>query len=642
MIAGVCLVLGIKLFFEVFIKKTKKVNWYFIGALSIMTIYFLARANFDNISLVLSLMIGVVLIFVVYNYKDDMSFKEITLIFTFGVLTSIIIGFVCFGNSRLVSLIGETWAFSRIRFQGVAGNVNVFACEMMLSLIALMLLNLRDNVNLLIYPVFIIQLISLLFALSKSAILMFLLGTFLYIILKIIYSAKTKKMLTKALKTIIAFALISCSVFLIFNYQYQLCKLRFDFAIVRVEIPNLNNNTNNNSNNTTNNNPNYKTEIDYSELTTGRTDIWKGYLKEITKSSQSALFGFGVGHEFYGDWDYYSGTSSHNTVIQAFYYIGIVGFVLMLLVLLTILDLKKFSLKNFNLEGIILLLVTGIFLMGADFFSFRLGVYLTIILFAFRNEEQNEDLLVTSDESMQRIPKVIHYIWLGGKPLPKLAEKCINTWKQQCPDYEIKRWDESNLDISINKYCSIAYEAKKYAFSSDVLRYYILKQEGGIYLDIDVKLLKPLDKFLSHEAFSGFEDGRELMVAPGLILGSEKNGKLVTRMLDHYNNVEVESIEDIISKETVCTKITQVLKDEFELKEENITQNLKDVTIYATEFFCPYNTVTNQKKITVNSYAIHLYLSSWYSYKKKIMSCVKKFLNYTTNGWFGILYAKLN
>ena len=72
-IAGVCLVLGIKLFFEVFIKKTKKVNWYFIGALSIMTIYFLARANFDNISLVLSLMIGVVLIFVVYNYKDDMS-----------------------------------------------------------------------------------------------------------------------------------------------------------------------------------------------------------------------------------------------------------------------------------------------------------------------------------------------------------------------------------------------------------------------------------------------------------------------------------------------------------------------------------------------------------------------------------------
>ena len=103
------------------------------------------------------------------------------------------------------------------------------------------------------------------------------------------------------------------------------------------------------------------------------------------------------------------------------------------------------------------------------------------------------------------IPKIIHYIWLGGKPLPKIAEKCIASWKKYCPDYEIKRWDETNLNISQYQYAQDAYDAKKYAFASDVMRFDVLYKYGGVYVDIDVEILKPIDDLLDTSSFTGFE-----------------------------------------------------------------------------------------------------------------------------------------
>ena len=59
------------------------------------------------------------------------------------------------------------------------------------------------------------------------------------------------------------------------------------------------------------------------------------------------------------------------------------------------------------------------------------------------------------------IPKIIHYCWFGGNPLPPLAQKCIKSWKKYCPDYEIVRWDESNFDINGSLlYVKQAYERR--------------------------------------------------------------------------------------------------------------------------------------------------------------------------------------
>lgn len=103
------------------------------------------------------------------------------------------------------------------------------------------------------------------------------------------------------------------------------------------------------------------------------------------------------------------------------------------------------------------------------------------------------------------IPKKIHYCWFGGNPLPPLAVKCIESWKKYCPDYEIKEWNESNFDLNCNEYVREAYEAKKWAFITDVVRLYAMVTEGGIYMDTDVEVLRPLDDLLVYEAVSGFE-----------------------------------------------------------------------------------------------------------------------------------------
>ena len=95
------------------------------------------------------------------------------------------------------------------------------------------------------------------------------------------------------------------------------------------------------------------------------------------------------------------------------------------------------------------------------------------------------------------IPKVIHYCWFGGKPLPELAEKCLASWRKYLPGYEIRRWDESNFDINILPYTREAYGAKKYAFVSDYARFWILYNQGGIYFDTDVEVIAPLDSIIA-------------------------------------------------------------------------------------------------------------------------------------------------
>ena len=96
------------------------------------------------------------------------------------------------------------------------------------------------------------------------------------------------------------------------------------------------------------------------------------------------------------------------------------------------------------------------------------------------------------------IPKIIHYCWFGGGAISPENRKCMESWKKYCPDYKIMAWNDQNFDISTNRYAQQAYEAKKYAFVSDYVRLAVLYEYGGIYLDTDVELVKPLTPFLAH------------------------------------------------------------------------------------------------------------------------------------------------
>ncbi len=117
------------------------------------------------------------------------------------------------------------------------------------------------------------------------------------------------------------------------------------------------------------------------------------------------------------------------------------------------------------------------------------------------------------------IPKTIHYCWFGDNPKSELIKKCIESWKEFAPDFDIVEWNETNFDISKYKYAKQAYEKKNYAFVSDVARFDVLNTYGGIYLDTDVELIKPIERLLNNNLFMGYD--QKGLIATGLIMGSE-------------------------------------------------------------------------------------------------------------------------
>lgn len=106
------------------------------------------------------------------------------------------------------------------------------------------------------------------------------------------------------------------------------------------------------------------------------------------------------------------------------------------------------------------------------------------------------------------IPKILHYCWFGGKPMPKLEKRCMESWQRMLPEYKIMRWDETTFDVYSHPFTAAAYKAKKYAFVADYVRLYALQQYGGIYLDTDIEIVKPFDNLLHYSAFGGVKRQR--------------------------------------------------------------------------------------------------------------------------------------
>ena len=214
------------------------------------------------------------------------------------------------------------------------------------------------------------------------------------------------------------------------------------------------------------------------------------------------------------------------------------------------------------------------------------------------------------------IPKVIHYVWVGGKPLTPLAEKCIESWKKYCPDYEIKRWDETNFNIEENLFCKQAYENKKWAFVSDYIRLKVLHDEGGVYMDTDVEVIKPIDEFLKHIGFSGFECTNKI---PTGIMAAEKNNAWINMMLEYYKDRPFVKDDGSFENMPNVLFMTDLTIKNYNLVLDNKYHDLGDYVFYPNDYFCPTpNSVGNGYVVTENTYTIHHFAGSWTpeSYKK--------------------------
>ena len=228
------------------------------------------------------------------------------------------------------------------------------------------------------------------------------------------------------------------------------------------------------------------------------------------------------------------------------------------------------------------------------------------------------------------IPKVIHYCWFGGNPLPELALKCIASWKKFLPDYEIKEWNERNFDVYQAPYIAEAYRLKKYAHVSDYARFWILYHYGGIYFDTDVEVIRPLDDLLAKGSFVGFEcqegtplDNPNGNLNPGLGVAVPPKHPFFRMMLDFYNHHHFAKWNGRNSG-NITHKVTQFIDYDHKETLEGGIVRVSDLLVYPIEYFCPLNYYTGEKNITENTRTIHHYMASWVKKGNRLQGLIER------------------
>ncbi|TSO26738.1 glycosyltransferase [Lactobacillus sp. LL6] len=217
------------------------------------------------------------------------------------------------------------------------------------------------------------------------------------------------------------------------------------------------------------------------------------------------------------------------------------------------------------------------------------------------------------------IPKKIHYVWVGRNPKSPLIQECIKTWKEKLPDYEIIEWNEDNFNMHENCYIEEAYQAKKWAFVSDYIRAKAIFEEGGIYLDTDVRVIDKLDSLLDDRAFIGFENKDFLSAA---IFGAEKGHQFMQDILDYYKDREFTFDKNNQMAGVNSLSVTDIVK-KYGLETGNFEQRLKyGVHIYPDGILC--NPSSKSK-------SIHLFTGTWmngkHSIKEKIVTALKRHIS---------------
>lgn len=215
------------------------------------------------------------------------------------------------------------------------------------------------------------------------------------------------------------------------------------------------------------------------------------------------------------------------------------------------------------------------------------------------------------------IPKIIHYCWLSKDPIPEFLQKCMDSWKKFLPDYEFICWNFERFDKESSLWVKQAFECKKYAFAADYIRLYALYNYGGIYLDMDVEVVKSFDDFLDLKTMMCWQkDIGGLEVAA---FGVEKGEAWLAKCLAYYDNrhfvkengtFDMKTLPSIVESLLLESKYNLKLVDS--LKSAIMAEkNLNTIPIFSCDFFSPKSYITEKLELTNNSTCIHHFAGSW-------------------------------
>ena len=212
------------------------------------------------------------------------------------------------------------------------------------------------------------------------------------------------------------------------------------------------------------------------------------------------------------------------------------------------------------------------------------------------------------------IPKIIHYCWLSKDPVPSELKKCMDSWREKLPEYEIKIWNFDCFDVNSSIWVKEAFEQKKYAFAADFIRLFALYKYGGIYLDMDVEVIKSFDNFLHQREILCVESSGYPEVAT---FGCEKGCDWLRPCLNYYDGRKFvkkdgsldtiplpKIIKNTLEKNGYCFKA-------IDSPRQYDDSQAKIICTLPCDYFSPKSYVTGKLNITKNTVSIHHFAGTW-------------------------------
>jgi len=600
---AVFLMLGIKCLYEWFYKK-RKINWWFIACVAVVMLMFLWPFSAITDVNIVNRFFCVGILVSAYFFKDDISFKELVLIFFAGILASVFIGL--FHNSFL-HLYGGLPDWVGSRFPGTLGDPNALALYTMTCMCLVFVLHLTKTLKVLTYPIFVFLLVITVLTLSKSGFLISLALIAAFIVTNLIKHKSQAAIIQGTAIIVLTGIVFICLLSDVNILLGRMIQQSHAFG---------------------------EPKDIFSYFTTSRNVLWKLYIAEITSSPWTLLFG----HNTTTPPDT---LTAHNAILQITYEIGLVGVAFILLAVFLAFGKKNFSKINWAAFALVAVVV----LLHAMVESLLVEFHPCLLLFCFAmfHKEESKPTPILSTGT---IPKTLHLIWFSGEKKPDDIEHCISTWKKVMPDYQIKEWALKDVEeirkLPENKYLDQALVNKKWAWAADFLRLWILYNEGGIYLDSDVEVLKPLDPFLHHGFFTCYEWNKSVEAA---VMGAQKGNRFAGEFLQLYKNKHFVLEEGIFDDEIIPIILADyILRKYQKYRPRNRHTIIDDLHIYPSSYFSPKNTFTMKPKIKANTYVIH-HFANMYAVKTKQKTsfrrtCVKTVL-YFANFLDYPIYIKL-
>jgi len=213
------------------------------------------------------------------------------------------------------------------------------------------------------------------------------------------------------------------------------------------------------------------------------------------------------------------------------------------------------------------------------------------------------------------IPKLIHYCWYGKGKYNETISKCMASWEKNLPDYEIKKWDETNTPFDKFPLLKLLHKQKKWSFITDFIRLYAVYTEGGIYLDTDIEVLKPFNDLLKEQVFLGFQSDLESSKYPlnSAVLGGSAGHEFLYECL--CETVKKQRLQfNAMGGPPI---VTQVAFDNG-LKEYKTQYINKGVLLLTTPYFYPFSWEESYTTDCIKSetICIHWWEDSWKNQKK--------------------------